>query len=132
MPAINYMKEIAPKYESGAKIHTIRKPRKDGRDPMPGQTLYQYTGQRTTACRKLGEDVCKRVRDITMWIKRRNSLPTIEIDGLRLNASHWDQFAKNDGFEDINEMVDWFLRAYPKHELYPFNGLLIQWRETDY
>lgn len=39
---------------------TIRKP---GR-AKPGQTLYLYTGQRTTACRKLGEVLCLAVTPV--------------------------------------------------------------------
>ena len=134
MPALNYKPEIAAKYEDGSKIHTIRQYRKDGRNPKPGQTLYQYTGQRTNHCRKLGENVCTRVRDIQMWIPEASGLPTIEIDGQRLAAMHFDLLAFNDGFEDMSVMCQWFRDSYRRNnvDLWPFNGLLIQWSDTVY
>lgn len=137
MPALNYKPEIAERYENGSKLHTIRTRRRDGRNPRPGQTLYQYTGQRTKKCRKLGEDTCKHVRDIQIWFPEASGLPTIEIDGQRLSVCQFDQFARNDGFDDMVAMCNWFRESYTKnatHEyiLWPFEGLLIQWRETDY
>lgn len=66
MPALNYQKRFAPLVESGKKKHTIRACRKDGRDPRPGEVLYQYTGMRTKGCRKLREDICRVVWPVYM------------------------------------------------------------------
>lgn len=136
MPALNYKKEIAAAYEAGKKIHTIRTRRKDGRNPRPGQTLYQYTGQRTKQCRMIGEDQCVAVRDIQIWFG--GALVVVEIDGKRLIANDVELLARNDGFEDRFAMKRWFeesyrmkIAEYPDF-LKPFCGLLIQWAETSY
>ena len=134
MPALNYKPEIAAAYESGAKLHTIRTRRKDNRNPRPGQTLFQYTGQRTKKCRKLGEDVCQRVRDIQIWFPRSGSLVCMELDGQRLSMAECAELAVNDGFENLQAMCDWFRDAYQVNnvDLWPLDALLIQWRETTY
>ena len=136
MPALNYKPEIAAAFQAGTKVHTIRFSRADGKNPRPGQTLYHYTGQRTKRCRKLGETTCRQVRPIQMWIPRSGSLVTIEIDGVRLDARLFDAFARNDGFANMADLCEWFRRSYADRQeprgLWPFDGLLIQWGETEY
>ena len=58
MPALNFMKQFAPAVKCGEKRMTFRKPRKDGRDPKPGDTLYLYTGMRTKQCELLATAAC--------------------------------------------------------------------------
>lgn len=132
MPAINYRREFADKVESGSKIHTIRPYRADGRNAKPGQTIYHYTGMRTRSCRKIGENLCTRVRDIQLWIPNFSGLPVIDLDGLRLRATHFAQFAINDGFESIEALCEFFRETYPPDRHFPFSGLLIQWADTEY
>lgn len=113
MPALNFQKQFAGAVERGEKRQTIRAPRKDGRDPKPGDTLYLYTGMRTKACRKLGEVVCSGV------LRVRIGLGGPE-------GSSMDEaitFAQADGFRDWLAMRQWFERT---HGL-PFEGFLIQW-----
>lgn len=121
-PAFNFQAQFADAVESGEKRQTIRKLRKDGRDPKVGDTLYLYTGMRTKACRKLGEAVCTSRLGVQIgrycvlvrkgrerWIAQNNA----EVASL----------AQADGFESFAEMRDWFEKT---HGL-PFTGKLYRW-----
>lgn len=118
MPALNFKKQFAPMVESWEKLHTIRARRKDGRDPKAGQTLYLFTGMRTTSCRKLGESVCKETIPVTI----EKDLYTI-IGTKQLNAAEELSLAKADGFENLSDFYDFFDKT---HGL-PFYGFLIKW-----
>ena len=118
MPALNYQKQFADDVESGKKRQTVRAFRKDGRDPKPGQTLFHYTGMRTKACRKLREDVCLDVRQVTIENDQR-----VTVGAAALNWPEVKAFAKEDGFESTADFFDFFENT---HGL-PFNGLLIEW-----
>jgi len=118
MPALNFIKTMAPKVESGEKRQTIRAMRKDGRNPKPGQTLYLYTGMRTKSCRKLREDVCKTVEPICI---DENKNTIIGIHSLDFDEDKI--FAKADGFENVADYYSFFEKT---HDL-PFYGVLIKW-----
>ena len=118
MPLLGYKKQFAPLVEAGIKRQTIRAFRKDGKDPRPGQTLYQYTGLRTAACRKLREDICKSTEQITI---EDDLFVVVGIKHLSVNEKK--EFAKADGFDSVNDFFDFFQE---KHGL-PFHGLLIKW-----
>jgi hypothetical protein len=66
VPALNFQSRFAPLILAGTKRSTIRRRRKDRRDPKPGQTLYLFTGMRTKSCRRLLETRCERVRPINL------------------------------------------------------------------
>lgn len=58
MPALNFQAQFAPMIESGAKVLTMRVPRKDGRFPCPldaPNPLRLYTGLRQRGARMLLE-----------------------------------------------------------------------------
>lgn len=118
MPLLGYKKRFAPMVEAGTKRQTIRAFRKDGRDPKPGETLFQYTGLRTPACRKLREDVCKSTHQITI-----ESDLSVVIGIKHLNVCEEQDFARADGFNSANDFFDFFQKT---HSL-PFHGLLIKW-----
>ena len=122
MVAINFQERFADDVEYGVKRQTIRSKARC----KPGDALQLYTGQRTKACRKLLDTVCKSVTPI------RIEHMGIFIGGKPLPAGwanrgdfqdHDCDFAKKDGFEDFEEMAIWF------HERYglPFSGYLIKW-----
>jgi len=117
MPALNFKKRFARPVESGAKRHSIRAKRKDGRNPHVGDRLYLYTGMRTKGCRKLGESVCKNVREIVIdW-------PRIILAGNHLSYDAACKIVAADGFDSRAEFFDFFEK---EHGL-PFWGLLIEW-----
>lgn len=58
MPALNFQPRFAPMIESGAKVLTMRVPRKDGRFPCPltaPNPLRLYTKMRHPGCRLILE-----------------------------------------------------------------------------
>jgi len=118
MPALNFKKEFAPDVESGKKHQTIRALRKDGRNPKPGDTLYLYTGQRTTGCRKLGEAICISVEQIGI-----NESFDIDMGDRALSIKEETELTRADGFEDSFSFYNFFKT---NHGL-PFFGLLIKW-----
>ena len=138
MPALNFQAQFAPLVESGEKRQTIRKLRKDFRDPKPGDTLYLYTGMRTKACRKLAVFDCKSATPIAIarsekpWRATKHIVYSFEVwTGVRgeehyrsrLSDRRVTNLARQDGFESAEAMVAWFEDT---HGL-PFEGLLIRW-----
>ena len=121
MPALNFMDRFADAVESGKKRQTIRKRRKDGRDPKPGDILYLYTGMRTKRCRKLGEVRCKSVREIEL--DRGQVAPGISLGTVTGAPCTPDTLARRDGFKSFTELLDLIEEM---HGL-PFRELLIQW-----
>ena len=124
MPALNFQARFAPLVESGEKTQTIRKHRKDGRDPKVGDRLVLYTGMRTKQCRKLGEGRVMSVRYFEL-----DDEGGVHIDhewiGWHRDPSRTERrLARADGFENFEAMLDWFEQT---HGL-PFEGLLIRWK----
>ena len=115
MPAINFKKEFAHLVESGQKKQTIRKHRKNPIED--GQTLYLYTGLRTTECRKLKEVKCQHVSDICIDYRG------VIIDGEYMPLEKWEAFANADGFKTFGDMCKFF----EDHYGLPFGGVLIMW-----
>jgi hypothetical protein len=114
MPAINFQKQFVDKIISGEKRQTIRKKRKN---PIKvGDSLTLFYGQRTKHCKEILKTTCKEILDIeimypgNVWIN----------DKL---LSEKDDFAKQDGFKDFNEMFDWFYNRYGA----VFIGQIIKW-----
>jgi hypothetical protein len=131
MVALNFKAQFADDVEDGRKRRSIRAPRKDGRDPKPGDKLQLYTGMRQKGCRKLGEAVCARVRAVEI------DHMGITLEGRKLSAgdapayaggvdpeSYDSDFARADGFDTFQDMREFFER---EHGL-PFKGKLIEWR----
>lgn len=131
MVALNFKAQFADDVEEGRKRRTIRAPRKDGRDPKPGDRLQLYTGMRQSGCRKLRDAECWRVRPVEI------DHMGIKIDGRPLwtgdapayqggvdPESYEGDFVRADGFDSFTEMANFFEQ---EHGL-PFKGLLIEWR----
>lgn len=104
---------------SGAKRQTIRAVRKN---PIrEGETLYMWWKQRSPQREKLGEATCTKVAPITIT----ELGASCEDIGVRYHCL--DLFAQADGFDDWDEMRDFFENA---HGL-PFDGVLIQWDDLE-
>jgi hypothetical protein len=122
MPLLNYKKQFAPMVLDGSKRQTIRARRKDGKDPKPGDTLYNRTGLRTKKCVHLNEPTCKSVEEIS--ISPTGSL--ITIDEVLLSLAEMEHLAWDNGFRSLNpawEMINFFENVLGL----PFSGLLIKW-----
>lgn len=125
MPAYNFKPIFAQAVESGEKTQTIRR---WNRGAHPGAIAYLYTGQRTKACRKLGEGVVTSVMPIEIGRHACGEPYAVIIteSGKQIHLVHrdLDALAVDDGFEAAAEMVEWFAA---QHEL-PFNGFLHLWK----
>ncbi len=132
MVALNFKAQFADDVEDGRKRRSIRAPRKDGRNPKPGDKLQLYTGMRQKACRKLRDAKCIRVRPVEI------DHTGVALDGRKLycgdapayaggvDPEHYDSdFARADGFSTFQDMREFFER---EHGL-PFKGLLIEWSQ---
>lgn len=114
MVAYNFQAQFASDVESGKKRQTIRAGGKR-RHARVGDDIQLYTGQRTTACRKLGDGVCT-----------RSTYCAIREDGVTTGTmppTDIDEFARADGFRNFDHMKQW---SRETHGL-PFVGRLIQW-----
>jgi hypothetical protein len=128
MPALNFMKSMAPLVESGEKRQTIRRP---GRFKV-GDRIQLFTGLRTKACLKLGESTCTEVLPIVI---DGDAFPVITIGLKQLNIGECEEFFHADGFlsEELNrtsrmiDLTDQFLGFFRDHYGLPFTGELIKW-----
>lgn len=116
----NFKKEFAPGVESGEKRQTIRRNRKDGKRPVPGDTAKLFTGLRTRGVRLLRAETVTECMSVRMHIDEG----VIVIDGRALSYLERDDFAKADGFATVAEMLLWFRN---QHETYDFEGFCVRW-----
>lgn len=116
MPALNFQKQFADKVERGEKRQTIRMPRKK---PLKvGDKLCLYTGQQTKFCRKLGEVIIQEIFDLFIYSEEEIYFGDVVLIGIEK-----EQFAKDDGFDCADDMVEWFKHQYGL----PFSGYVIRW-----
>lgn len=114
MVAINFSPQFAGPVERGEKRQTIRRGKKCG----PGDALQLYTGQRTKACRKLRDAVCKDVTYVVLTARG------VTLGDKRRFPDDIDEFARLDGFADYAAMWKWFSERY---ETNSFTGYVIRW-----
>ena len=114
MVAFNFQKQFAEAVEVGPKRQTIRGKARC----KTGDRLQLYVGQRTRACRRLGDAKCASVRTISC-MSEHNRIGRPYIRYLRDR----DICACRDGFQGWDELRRWFDDT---HTL-PFNGWLIEW-----
>lgn len=122
MPAYNFKKQFAEKVESGEKHQTFRVDRMDGYVPEIGGTAYLYTGMRTKACRKLGQAPITHVLRTIVHTGERY----ISIGGRTLTGSGANVYAINDGFENADQMFEFF---HEQHGEKPLKGYTVMWEE---
>ena len=118
MPLLNFQKRFAEKVRTGEKRQSIRAYRK-----IPfktGDKLYLYTGLRTKNTEKLGEGILIELYNIEIYEDEF----LIRNIGLYNKTSKLDFFACEDGFDNWQELIEWFGKA---HGL-PFQGQLLKWK----
>ena len=128
MGLYNFKKRFVPFILNGRKTHTIREPRKHP-DKL-GNTLHLYTGLRQKGARLLMRVPCVKIEEIEIRVvgmEKRIPQPkaSIWIDGVELNESEIESFARRDGFDDFREMMQFWHDA--KRE-FPWHGHIIHWR----
>lgn len=115
MVAFNFQAQFADDVAAFRKRQTIRRSSR----AKPGDAIQLYTGQRTKACRKLGDAICidsgyvgLTARGVTLWDASRYPRDI-------------DEFARADGFKDYAAMWKWFSERY---ETNSFTGYITRWR----
>jgi hypothetical protein len=117
---------ILPQYEDEQreirpKRQTIRATGKR-RHARPSETVQHYHGMRTRQCFKIGDGRCTKVTPIRIVV--REKFMTAYLDGKHINAVALNRFAKSDGFENAQDMFE-FWKA--EHGVGVFTGQLIEW-----
>lgn len=129
MVALNFKSEFVIAIDGGEKRRTIRRFRKAG-NPEVGKPLQLYTGMRTSACEKIRDATCTRIREVEidhMGVKLAGrSLYAGDAPAYQggPDAESYDgDFARADGFASFGDMLDFFDMQYGL----PFKGMLIEW-----
>lgn len=130
--AYNFRERYAPLIESGAKLCTIRKRRKNGYLPMPNDRLRLYVGMRTKGCRLLREVTVRDVVPVSIVINpfRKHDLTIVRvwISTHALTAEEILAFAKADGFVDVDDFAQFF---YDTHGS-ALDAYLVRWWPEDH
>lgn len=120
MVAYSFRPQFVAPIVAGTKRQTIRAERK--RHARVGETVQLYTGMRTQHCRAIGLAICEGVMPIHIDVGRAR----IEIAGRLLQPLHGlDDFARDDGFEDWQQMRRFWEEHHPRAPM--FVGMLIHW-----
>ena len=93
------------------------------RHARPGEFIQLYTAMRTKQCRLIAELMCESVHKIEMDIGKHRLY--VEIDGRAMKGGGIHDFARQDGFEHGEDMLEFWHTNHPgvKH----FDGNLIKW-----
>ncbi|MEO1399648.1 MAG: ASCH domain-containing protein [Cyanobacteria bacterium J06635_1] len=120
MVAYNFKKQFVPFIRSGAKKHTIRAIGKR-RHARPGEALQLYCGQRTAQCFKIlnGDPECIRTAQFVLYSAPEGIV--WQLDGVTLDEAQRTELARNDGFQNAEQMFEFFRNRLP------FEGMLIEW-----
>lgn len=126
----NFQRGFVPKILSGEKTHTIRAIR--AHPDRPGNTLHLFTGLRQKGAMLLMRVPCVKVEEVTIRPKTRDQWDivnlvesvTVTIEGIELSLSECEAFARRDGFENFDEMLEFWAGRLP------FRGHIIHWRKA--
>lgn len=125
MVAYSFQKRFITPIRAGTKSQTIRAIGKR-RHVRPGEALQIYYGMRTKHCEKIIEDqVCCHVMPIKIYNGPRY-INQIFVLGLPMPTDLFDGFAVKDGFENAEDMHDFWMRSHGEGM---FHGLLIGWND---
>ncbi len=106
MGAFNFKKRFAGKVQRGEKRTTIRLKLKDGRDPVVGERMALYYGQRTKQCRKLLDAVITKRQPIIIY-----KSGSVIRDGRALTFRQIVSLATRDGFNSVREFWAFFFQG---------------------
>jgi len=116
--AYAFEERFRPLVEAGEKRQTIRKIRKDGALPVPGDRVHCYDVLRQKGARRIADgtvvsvDLVSRGADM---FRRGGVVPPV---------ADLEAFAKADGFSSAAEMNAWFTRRYGDE---PWVGYCVRW-----
>jgi hypothetical protein len=126
MTTLMFQPQFTDKVAGGCKRRTIRPVRKRPIRIGDKLSLRKWSGKAYRSPQvELRQETCIDTRLVRIQpnLSVANPCSLLFLDGIEqgLEARHW--FAKDDGFLDWSEMVEWFRST---HGL-PFEGVLIRW-----
>ena len=116
MPSFSFQLRFATEIASGKKGGTIRSTKRC----KPGQTMFLFTGLRTKQSNRIGTKPCVGVVPVTLGLYH------IYLDGLQLSKDECIEFAKADGFKDLDVFFDFF----EDHYGLPYSGFWHVWDKS--
>jgi hypothetical protein len=131
MVAYSFKKRFGPLILAGTKAQTIRADRK--RHARQGEQLQLYTGMRTRHCTLLGRPTCLSVMPVRLCFSERGATELFEVGGELLSPARMEAFAREDGFESVEDMARFWWAEHPPEEgdRIAFEGVLIRWQPLD-
>lgn len=103
MPSFNFKPEFVPDILANKKGGTIRMTQRC----KPGQTMFLFTGMRTKKCKRIGTKPCVGVMPIQVTESR-----FLLLNGVYLGLQDSNDFAKADGFRDLDAFFKFFENQY--------------------
>lgn len=123
------LSRISLSFDCPPKRQTIRAIGKR-RHARPGETLQLYFAQRSPQCEKIGDARCISVQEIRLVFGRTQEVriaPGCPDFELMRSRERLDEFATGDGFDDWDDMHEFWKREHGGKRLGPFVGMLIRW-----
>lgn len=117
---------------NGVKIHTIREDNTDRwKQGMKIHHCYSFRSKDGYRCFLQGE--CKSTQLILIVFDVIHGI-LIAIDRVHQREHEIELLAKNDGFESVQQMIDWFLPKDKngKRTKWTFSGKIIHWTDFKY
>lgn len=123
MPNLSFRRRFSPRIRDGSKRHTIR-----GLGARPfkvGDDLYLWQEQRFNP-EWIGYTTCSGVEPIRIDAGTIYGTLEISVCGVRYSEDEAAAFAVLDGFGNMREMYDYWVREYGLEAL-PMDGQIIHW-----
>lgn len=117
------MKQFCPNVKSGVKRHSLRAKRQ--RAWRVGDNLALYYAMRTKSCTLLGRTTVVKVDYVKLTY---DPMFRIWINGEQLEPDEAREFARRDGFQDLADMADFWMKNHRIHIYGSWQGDLIHWK----
>ena len=113
---------------NGQKIHTIREDKNNRW--VPGMVIHFATGVRTKDYQQFWYGHCQGIQRISITNARidHELTHTVYVNDRLLSVAEVGELAKNDGFDNIDEFLEWFM----KDGDIIFLGKIIHWTGKRY
>lgn len=130
MVAYSFKARFAEPIIARTKRQTIRGTRR--RHARPGEALQLYVGMRTKTCRKLLniDPECSGVVPAHLTFDRNFGPQSFRIDDREILTNQaLDEFARRDGFDDIEDMTRFWFDTHASRgaRQITFDGVVISW-----
>ena len=124
LDSFSHLVKLKNKSNIKPKIHTIREDINNRW--KPGNDIHFYVGTRTNKALQFAPIVkCKSIQYIRIsYGLYFSKIPKIHIDNKELNLDEILTLAINDGFENLEDFLNWFNKD--------FKGKIIHWTDTKY